>query len=936
MDYSLDSHSYKKSSRSKHDSFLHPSSHDFHGNSRHSRSSIRLDVPSNDVSMSRNKSIHERERRPYHHGVDHRSRSSVRREETYPAFSERARSTRRQNTWPPNPSVEDEDEALAKEFPKRRSTKEREDEVRMPGTPDQDPVLIELENHDRRFVLVPQDETRASRRESKSARRRSELLPLKMDASKADLFTRRQPSPYAFSASQAASPKRNSAELLTLSTPDIPRNSSSASISSLKSDRQPQSRNCKGSSDERQTDDSDLEPAVMTRLRNRKFKPRVSFTGPAPPPQSRPEIKRFSTSPIERQSKPATSCTGILKSAMKVPRSLPTSDDEKPGRNRAQSSSSKAGPIPIPIPQHVRAESVYSGRPNVCEFVAETRANESACVPTPSVSLKFIDRTSTGGYYASTKPSSRPSSPTMLTFEARDFANQASRAPNDYNNGDRANRSINETRSRDGPSFDLSARQSSFERTVGNGKGFPATPSTLPYPVDDHMFHMPNPEHYIDTPTTPSVQTKSSWPSFGIQDSTASPVSIPNPSKRPPTALRPPIADNVTLTSRTPATASRLHTTTSRTPATSRDTLVLPTSLPVCPRMEYSKKYDDWYTLRADQAFDICPNCLDGIVWLTHFQSEFIPSPRRATTTRTRCDFASPWVRLAWLLTLKRQRQDLDLIYALSAIASVDSSCPDAREGTGPWYGLLGEEGQFIPGFAICSCDMKYIEACFPSLIGLLSRMPPSSSGPDAGMCSMRISGKMFPTYLDLLEDIDEEARAVPLRSSPSLQVLIKIVRADSPKKRRTECTRDNLIHESTWHFIPALPEFTVCEVCFDGVIWPTIKQGSDVAERFNKVLMPLPAGVGTAGASCQVYSPRMQKIWERAVKYGDKEGLNYLARKVRERREVEDDLRRQQREIGKLLERNKKLGGGSDAAVQKERLKRELGGIELEWADWE
>jgi hypothetical protein len=200
----------------------------------------------------------------------------------------------------------------------------------------------------------------------------------------------------------------------------------------------------------------------------------------------------------------------------------------------------------------------------------------------------------------------------------------------------------------------------------------------------------------------------------------------------------------------------------------------------------------------------------------------------------------------------------------------------------------------------------------------------------------MRISGKMFPTYLDLLEDIDEEARNVPLRSSPSLQGLIKIVRADSAKKKKKGCTRDNLIRESTWHFIPALPEFTVCEDCFDRVIWPTIKQGSDVAERFNKVLTPLPAGVGIAGASCQVYSPRMQRIWERAVKYGDKEGLNYLARKVRERKEVEDDLRRQQKEIGKLLENNKKLGGGSDAVVQKERLKRELGEIELEWADWE
>jgi hypothetical protein len=348
--------------------------------------------------------------------------------------------------------------------------------------------------------------------------------------------------------------------------------------------------------------------------------------------------------------------------------------------------------------------------------------------------------------------------------------------------------------------------------------------------------------------------------------------------------------------------------------------------------MEYSKKYDDWYTLRDDQSIDICPTCLDEIVWPTPFRTEFVPAPPRAPTVRTRCDFASPWVRLAWLLTLKRQRRDLDLIYALAAISGVESSCPDAREGAGPWYGLLGSDGRFISDFAICSRDTKYIEACFPSLIGLFSRMPAGPSGKDAGMCSMRLTGKRFPTYLDLLEDIDEEARTVPLRSSSHLQQLIKVVRADSPKKK---CTRDNLIRDSTWHFMPELPEFTVCEGCFDEAIWPTIKQGAEVASRFNKVLTPLPAGVAVDGASCQVYSPRMRKIWERTVKYGDKDGMIYLARKVRQRQEVENDLRRQQKEIARLLERSKKLGG-SAAAADKERLKRELGKIEEDWASWE
>lgn len=926
MDYSYDSHSYQPS-RAKHDSFLQPSSRDVYGYSRNSRSSTRLVVPPGEP-ISRNKSVNERERRPYHHDSEHRSRSSVRREETYPAFSTRAKWTRRRGSWPPNPSVEDEDEALEKEYPRRRNPKQSDDEVSMPGTVDQNPVLIELENRERRYVILPEDDTKTAKSDAPNNCRRSERPPpLKVDIGEPDLLARRQPSPYAFSKPPQSTTSRSNSDYPSRSNADPFRNESTTTppTSDDESRQRPRtSRHTNSSSDERQSDDSDLEPAAVTRLRERKSKPRVSFTEPSLSPRTRPEIKRFSsdhTSPTE--SRPRTSADGpsLLKRVMKQPTSAPSSDDEKPRRKAEKTASSmpRSVPIPVPLPQHIRAESGYGSRPSLQELTEPHGTREARSAYLPPGLPKLTDRTLSGDYYSANGRSSRPSSPSMSNLNARDSAKNAPRS-NGYIDTDKDYGSSYE---RQAP---LSARPAPHSRDGSwNGannvrEAVPPPPPVLPYPVDDPIIHMPNHEHYIETPVREDPHSHGRMPDFGTQDYTASPISSPNIGKNGGFPSRPRARSN----------------TTSRRPDFVNGTAASSTGpLPRCPRMELSRKYVDWYTLRGDKSLYICPTCFDGIVRPTPFRLEFVSAPQRPSTVSTRCDFGSAWFRLAWLLTEKRQRKDFDLIYALSAISSIDSACPGSREGGGPWYGLLGADGKFIPGFSICSRDSKFIEACFPSLVGLFHRMPSSSSGRDARMCSMRLPGKHFGDYLNLLEKIDEEARALSLNSSPSLQRLIKFARANVPPAASKKCTRDNLLLDATWHFMPLLPEFTVCEDCFDEVIWPTIKQGSDVAEQFHQVLTPLPAGIRTNGASCQLYSPRMRKVWVRAVNDGEKEGTKLLARKVRERREVGDELREERREISKALERNKRSGGPL-AEEYKADCKRRLDDIAREWADWE
>jgi len=345
--------------------------------------------------------------------------------------------------------------------------------------------------------------------------------------------------------------------------------------------------------------------------------------------------------------------------------------------------------------------------------------------------------------------------------------------------------------------------------------------------------------------------------------------------------------------------------------------------------MEYSRKHDDWYTIHGFESFNICPSCLEKIVLHTHLGKFFKRSPPRQSSVRTRCDFGSPWVRLAWLLTLKHKRQDLDLVQGLTEIATSEPVCPGASEAVGIMYGIQNDQGAFIPSFAICPLDKRNLETLFPSLIGAFTRFP--SSVKVDRICTLRMNSKRFPKYLDVLVDIDDKARSNAShggKRTPDLKPLIDLASSFAYKQ---ECQRDHILLDQTWYFPPAMPEMTVCEECFDEMIYPAIKRGSPVADHFNKVLQPLvPAMAGKS--SCQLYSPRMKRVWERSIKNEDWE---YLKRKVKERKEVEDDLRAQQKEIQKMLQRGGGIYAGA-GGVDRERLKRELDRIELEWTEWE
>jgi hypothetical protein len=445
--------------------------------------------------------------------------------------------------------------------------------------------------------------------------------------------------------------------------------------------------------------------------------------------------------------------------------------------------------------------------------------------------------------------------------------------------------------------------------------------SPLPYPVDEPNL-MPSHEHF-------QVGSVPSFHSRTLSESSNSATYLPNPqpSQRPNLPSRHSVGASVPKVRMEPSRVASANDIPQKDPISSPQPV--PASLTPCPRKEFTRKYDDWYQLEGIPSFDVCPTCLDEIVRPTPFKRYFKRAPPRSSVYRTRCDFGSPWVRLAWLLTLKQQRQNINLIYAVAAVTESEPECPGSLEAMGSWYTIADEYGALMPYLTICQRDKKHLEALFPSLTGVLVRLP-SSSSRNPSTCSIRTDSRRFPKYLDLLVEVDDKARFKNRASTSDLKPVIDLVRSNAFK---SECKKDHIVLDHTWHYIPTLPALSVCEECFDEAVLPAIKQGSSLAGKFNRVLMPLPPVYENSGCSCQLYSPRMRKVWDRALRRGDEEGFAYLAKKANERRDVELDLRRQQVDIKRMLDRNVK---GNAGGVDRERLRKELERIENEWADWE
>ena len=848
--------------------------------------------------------------------------------------------------WPPPPSVEDEAVALAKEAnlaDQLRSGATADDEVVARGAVDQQPIILEVAtrdqfaserssvrtkssseslgpptpvnaldaNYDRRYnhiiekgteMPISDDDSYESQRSSSVphevyARGRKNITPLRTDVwdTQEQLpvdSSRREPSPYAYTPSSQSGRGRYSGD--SFLSPDVMyttawNNNASKVRDTVRSER--------GQSAEPRSDQYHRQAQQGRRSPSGPFPARPSVVrhhSAMADPGSRVRAESLShpsdlesssdESEIEADGEKHSARPNNTKTTGPSGHNAPTySKDQIDMPVKVQSQASKRrtlSPRRRPVPAHDNrtpstSVSLPSGLtphmlPDLDAYFASNSLKQRNKVQQPSPltsplasplpSPRLGGVTLVNGslpYGPRSRPQSRPVSPVSvqpLVHNLSHLDSNGSTLARSARDGHRSKRSsplpspeIKEYSPRPGPRIDIQAAPPASGgrsySSAGDGQIRPVSrqPSPTPLSTAQSGFRPRSREPY---------QRSSSYAEPGQH--------------------LPPMTDFFNLS---PAVPLRSRPTTPKSPV---DVATPPPPLPACPRPAFVSGYNDWYTLVGRPNFDVCPACMEHAVG-HGYNAWFARAPPKPPGLKTKCDFSSPWVRVAWLKTLKEKSQKPDILYAVASIT--EEPCPGKAGAVRAWYSLPDPEtGKAISNFDVCPYCVRAIECIFPSLCGVF-RYDRKQKSSKQRVCDLRYDSKRFAGYVDRLEAIANRAEIE--RRSPRMQRFADYAQ-DMALTR--ECPRDDMVLNQPWHIMPQIPHFTVCEECYDEVVWPAIEAGSLLAAKFNRSMQIS----GPGGVSCQLYSPRMRHIFKDAARSND---LAYLQQHAGKRHNVERSL---------------------------------------------
>lgn len=291
--------------------------------------------------------------------------------------------------------------------------------------------------------------------------------------------------------------------------------------------------------------------------------------------------------------------------------------------------------------------------------------------------------------------------------------------------------------------------------------------------------------------------------------------------------------------------------------------------LPECPRSTPTIGYHDWYTIGGLSHVDICPTCMKSI-GNSRFRDLFIPSLPKRRDERVSCMLSDPWVRVAWIQTIKQHRSNLDLLHQVLQRPSKTFSCPGKKVEARKWFRLVNPEtDEPVHGFSVCSACVRRLEIVFPQLQGIFKR---TNNLLQERKCDLECNSHRFDKYVEML---DSAARECDMKHASTPNIAALISHADRMAQLR-ECNRDNMVLATGWHFHPDIPELTICEECYDTVVWPIRER--PIARDVTRTLSLVPGHRPDRGISCQLYSKKMRTKFEEAVWHHDFHGLKELA----------------------------------------------------------
>lgn len=301
--------------------------------------------------------------------------------------------------------------------------------------------------------------------------------------------------------------------------------------------------------------------------------------------------------------------------------------------------------------------------------------------------------------------------------------------------------------------------------------------------------------------------------------------------------------------------------------------------------------------------FTICVECYWRHFHETDYQGLFVAAPSRQVGQLISCDFGSSvWYRIAYILTKEQKLPDLRLLEHIAYVAARTEPCTGTQFLPRNWYSIHHRDPAYgyVEEFNVCQRCVRILEVLLRPFKGLFQPIAEELRR-SSGICEMHYAPdrKRFFTYFHILREAAEKAleRSVPVNVNEVARQLRAVLLHD-------ECMRDVKVPERAWFVLKQIPEFTVCEECYDTVVWPIIE-----AKRNNVVVRNfLDRRQVRAHASCQLYSDRMRKVFREVCETGD---FKYLAH-------VLQDRMREMLEIEKRYEQLKKANQ-ADPDVQRE-----------------
>ncbi|KAL4794496.1 hypothetical protein BDV19DRAFT_379420 [Aspergillus venezuelensis] len=251
-------------------------------------------------------------------------------------------------------------------------------------------------------------------------------------------------------------------------------------------------------------------------------------------------------------------------------------------------------------------------------------------------------------------------------------------------------------------------------------------------------------------------------------------------------------------------------------------------TLSPCPRSIPVAGYQDWYTIEGLIHLDICPSCVKQMR-KSKFRDRLILAAPKSRTEPIRCAMSEPWPRLAWMQTLKKKFETLDVLQEVTrpSHAQGPKFCTGRIINDQHWYRIVDPDtGSYLPQFNICSACVRNIRLLMPIHRDTFQR----STAPQERVCDFVADSPRFIRYIDALDLASN--RAEQDETKPDLSEFLAYARR---KVVLRDCRRSRLVFDK-WHYMPQLPEFTVCEDCYDDIVWPLSKARHPIARDFSSL----------------------------------------------------------------------------------------------------